>query len=270
VKQPPAELAVSNTIRSLGVDDWAWRKGQRYGTILVDLDLHRVRDLLEDRSSESLASWLQVHSGISAVARDRSGLYAEGASLGAPDAQQVADRFHLVLNLSSAIERVFEERTRELVLPPEAQSEAATEADLQLTASANTTVSTSQMRQQQRRERRLHRYEAVMALYKKGYSQRAISNELGIGRKTIRRWLRTGEFPERKSPQRRPAKVRTLQCVLPSPGRVFNVVSRMRCSNSGVSTRGDRFRRRVPATALMPSLANAARKANTVGREIFN
>jgi transposase len=72
----------------------------------VDLDLHRVVDVLSDRSSESLASWLQQHPGIATVARDRCGLYAEGARIGAPDAQQVADRFHLILNLSSAVERV--------------------------------------------------------------------------------------------------------------------------------------------------------------------
>ena len=107
------------TIHHLGVDDWAWRKGQDYGTILVDLDLHRVVDLLSDRSSESLASWLEQHPGIATIARDRCGLYAEGARIGAPDAQQVADRFHLILNLSAAVERVFEERRRELVLPPD-------------------------------------------------------------------------------------------------------------------------------------------------------
>jgi transposase len=106
------------------VDDWAWRKGQDYGTILVNLDLHRVADLLPDRSSESFSSWLQQYPGIATIARDRCGLYAEGGRIGAPAAQQVADRFHLILNLSSAVERVFEERSRELVLPPIAEAEA--------------------------------------------------------------------------------------------------------------------------------------------------
>ena len=105
-------------VQNVGVDDWAWRKQQTYGTIFVDLDLHRVIDLLPDRSSESMADWLRQHPEIATVSRDRCGLYAEGASIGAPQAQQVADRFHLILNLSATMERVLEERSRELVLPP--------------------------------------------------------------------------------------------------------------------------------------------------------
>src|SRR5215470_3582562 len=92
-EKPPAEISVT-PIRHLGVDDWAWRKGQVYGTILVDLDLHRVVDLLPERSAESLAAWLKQHPQIVTVARDRGGLYAEGAACGAPQAQQIADRFH--------------------------------------------------------------------------------------------------------------------------------------------------------------------------------
>jgi transposase len=195
-------------IRNLGVDDWAWRKGQDYGTILVDLDLHRVADLLPDRSSESFSSWLQQHPGIATIARDRCGLYADGANVGAPGAQQVADRFHLVLNLSSAVERVFEERIRELVLPPVTESQATpAEPTTESTADPQTPPATVLTYQQQRRQRRLERYNKVVELAAQGYSQKAISRELDIQTKTIRRWLRAGQFPERKPPYRRPAKV---------------------------------------------------------------
>jgi len=100
-----------------GVDDWAWRKGQDYGTILVDLERHRVADLLPGRSAEELADWLTQHPTVNIISRDRSGLYAEGSQLGAPGATQVADRFHLVLNMSTAIERALEERSSQLQLP---------------------------------------------------------------------------------------------------------------------------------------------------------
>ena len=208
VKQPPLDSVERPSIRNLGVDDWAWRKGQDYGTILVNLDLHRVADLLPDRSSESFSSWLQQYPGIATIARDRCGLYAEGARIGAPAAQQVADRFHLILNLSSAVERVFEERSRELVLPPMAESEApVTAASSESTGEQKEAPATSATQQEQRRQRRLDRYNKVVELFTQGYSQRAISREVGIQTKTIRRWLRAGQFPERKPAHRRPAKV---------------------------------------------------------------
>ena len=127
----------------------------------------------------------------------------EGARIGAPDAQQVADRFHLILNLSAAVEKVFEERRRELVLPPDEEPAALTTAS----AYPQTSTPAPVTQQQQRRQRRLERYNEVVELFGKGYSQKAISRELSIQTKTIRRWLRAGQFPERKPPHRRPAKV---------------------------------------------------------------
>jgi transposase len=192
-------------IRYLGVDDWAWKKHQTYGTILVDLERHRVADLLPDRSAETLKHWLEGHPTVELIARDRGGVYADGASQGAPTAMQVADRFHLVVNLSSAIERVLEERSRELVLPASAQPEAP-EPPLP-TSEVPAQPSSQQILQIQRRQRRFERYQQVMELHDKGYSQKAISGELDIERKTIRRWLRRGEFPERKPPTGRRQKV---------------------------------------------------------------
>ncbi len=89
----------------VGIDDWAIRKGSRYGTIVVDLDRRRVVDLLPDRTAPTVAGWLERHSGVALVARDRSIEYARGASLGAPQARQVADRWHLLTNMRQAVER---------------------------------------------------------------------------------------------------------------------------------------------------------------------
>jgi transposase len=209
VRQEAMRELPGRPIRNLGVDDWAWRKGQEYGTILVDVDFRHVVDLLPDRAADSFSEWLRHHPEIMTVSRDRSGLYAEGATLGAPQAQQVADRFHLMLNLSATMERVLEERTRQLVLPPVKDPAAISEpnhgSDCANDVAAVPAPQTTQS--QLRRERRVERYQQVIALFNSGQSQAAISSIVGIGRKTIRRWLRRGQFPERKPPHRKPPKV---------------------------------------------------------------
>src|SRR5262249_18668178 len=84
-----APLPQTPPLKAVGVDEWAWRRGHRYGTMLVNLETHRVVDLLPERSAEAVAHWLAQHPGITAVSRDRSGLYAHGITSGAPHAVQV-------------------------------------------------------------------------------------------------------------------------------------------------------------------------------------
>jgi transposase len=163
----------------LGVDDWAWRKGQRYGTILVDLERRRVVDLLPDRSADTLAAWLADHPGVSAVVRDRAGAYAEGAARGAPDAIQVADRWHLLRNSSDALRTVLDQHHHDL--------RAAARIAAQPLVSDEPAVPEP--------ERRDARFAEVARLRGQGLSLKAIARTLGMGRKTVRRWLRAGQAP---------------------------------------------------------------------------
>jgi hypothetical protein len=95
------------TPRVLGVDDFAFRRGRSYGTILIDLERRAVVDLLPDRTAGTLASWLRLHPGVEVVSRDRASAYAQAVREAAPDATQVADRFHLLINVREAVERSF-------------------------------------------------------------------------------------------------------------------------------------------------------------------
>lgn len=104
LKRDAAVAHRNSTVRVIGIDDWSWRRSWRYGTIIVDLEHRSVVDILEDRSVGSAAQWLERHPSVEIVSRDRCGLYAEAAREGAPQARQVADRFHLMQNLRSAIE----------------------------------------------------------------------------------------------------------------------------------------------------------------------
>ncbi|HEX2185855.1 MAG TPA: ISL3 family transposase, partial [Chloroflexota bacterium] len=176
------------TPRVLGVDDFALRRGHRYGTILVDLETRRPIDLLPDREADTLATWLRSHPDVTIVVRDRAEAYAEGARRGAPAAQQVADRFHLVQNASAALEELLRSRRRlvALVAPPPSPEAAATEAR---------PLSAAQRLQAERRTPRLAKWEEIRARRAAAQSISQIARELGLERKTVRRYLATRAPP---------------------------------------------------------------------------
>ena len=195
------------TPRVLGVDDWALRKGQTYGTILVDLEQGQVVDILPDRASETLARWLQEHPGVEIVSRDRAGAYAEGARVGAPDAIQVADRWHLLKNLTdavykalqphhSAIEQMLRQQSGQEVgqmHPPVANSV--------LPASVATHQPTAADIARQQRAEEAHR------LRQQGWTMKAIAHHLGLCTKTVRRHLNRSLPP---TPLRRSGRARLI------------------------------------------------------------
>ena len=194
--------------RLLGVDDFAFRRGKRYGTILVDHERRATIDLLPDRAAETLAAWLTAHPGVEIVTRDRSRAYAEGISTGAPDAVQVADRWHLIKNLSEALERLLTRQHRlirdaanplgELPQPaPLAQPESQLEQVEQTPPSG--TFLPLRLRKEivERRAQHIAFFNEVRELQQKGVSTDEIAKRVGKSVRTIHRWLKQGEYRER-------------------------------------------------------------------------
>jgi transposase len=179
----------------LGVDDFALRRGHRYGTVLIDMATSRPVDVLAERSAESLAAWLRDHPGIEVVCRDRAGCYAEGTARGAPDAIQVADRWHMWRNLGEAVERTVTKHRHLLRDLPLAttQTDPAPPSDPNPDPEPDSSVGP---REGRLAERTRQRHAAVHDLLTQGHQLRQIARELGLGRNTVRRFARASSPEE--------------------------------------------------------------------------
>jgi transposase len=196
VRQAPVPPAV--TPSALGVDDWALRKRITYGTILVDLEHRRPVALLPGREADTLAAWLRAHPGVAVIARDRSGAYAKGARSGAPEAVQVADRFHLLQNLAETLEVAFTLHAKHLRALDQARREAAGLNGTLLLPPAETQERVALLAGA-RHERRKARHEQGWALSRQGWPRERIGSQLGLSRSTVYRCLRSEVFLERRT-----------------------------------------------------------------------
>lgn len=212
------------TPRVLGVDDWAIRKGQNYGTILVDLEKQQPVDLLPESSAETLATWLKAHPGVEVISRDRGTEYIKGATDGAPEAIQVADRWHLLNNLRETLERYLDRdqaclkaaadkepdeakidqsgpdfQSQDAVTPEAPSPEAEIPPPSHLTKAQQDKLA--------RQTKRLARYEAVLELADYGLTNNEIARHLKIDAHTVSRYLTADSCPMYPEGRTRPSKL---------------------------------------------------------------
>ncbi|WP_245536315.1 ISL3 family transposase [Terriglobus saanensis] len=185
-----AHPSASSAPRVLGIDEWAWKKGHRYGTILCDLEQGRVIDLLPNRSTETVAAWLRQHPSVEVVSRDRAGSFGAAIARGAPAATQVADRWHLLNNLFETLTRSLE-RHRPLMREVRDLLEPQTVPHLAVEQPATE----AHKRKEQNRARRLERYEAMKRLVDGGMNHSQAARHIGIPLRTVQRWMACGRLP---------------------------------------------------------------------------
>jgi transposase len=195
-----APVSCDKKLRVVGIDDWAWKKGQNYGTILVDLERHTVADLLPERSAQQVENWFKQHPGVEIVSRDRFGLYAKAAQRGAPQALQVADRFHLLVNLQEAAEHELSRQRRLLFYVDPSRPKPTAKAPLPTRLPPQPNAERAAQYHDVVAERRAVQqalFEKVHHLRHTGMNGSQIVRETGISRKRVDKWLRLAELPER-------------------------------------------------------------------------
>jgi transposase len=176
-------------VRVVGLDDFAWRRGTRYGTIILDLETHTLIDVLADREAESIKQWLEAHPEVELVSRDRAGAYADGAARRALQAQQIADKWHLAKNLGDAVEDYL--KRKRIGGPPAASEEQSPcpQRESDPAGSPATEASTFQERQSEGcRNQGQELWEQAQVLHGQGYGVRTIAKLLGLARNTVRRY----------------------------------------------------------------------------------
>jgi transposase len=206
-----AELSIASTPRIVGIDDWSWKRRLRYGTLICDLESGKPIDVLPDRSVEVVSAWFEKHPNVEIVSRDRSSEYATAIKKGAPQALQVADRWHMGKNLADSVETLLARCRAEIrralqvqAMPEQEREETEPVPEEGKRPPRGRLV---KLAQEGRRAQKLDRYTQVIELHHQGLSATDIASRVGIGERTAYRWLGNGSFPEAKRRRRRPSLI---------------------------------------------------------------
>jgi transposase len=187
-------LPTNTAVRIAGVDEWAWKKGSHYGTILVDLEHRRIADLLSERSVETSTAWFKNHPEVDIVSRDRGKLFREAVSAGAPQAKHIVDRFHLQKNFAEALEKLF---SHYKPLLKKTAHHLAGKAPPQ-----TATPKPAERERRSRHARRVRRHKKIWKLFRAGHRIEEIARIGGIGSRSVYRALEHEQPPARETRHR--------------------------------------------------------------------
>lgn len=191
--------ASARSVVYLGIDDFSFRRRYRFGTILVNLESHRVVDLLPDRRAETAAEWMRQQPDLAVVSRDRGGEYASAAREGAPQAIQCADRFHIIKNLTEAVQVLLARCQAEILAekkPDETDQSEQNKPIISIEEWRPPEPAHVEKVRLARRAGRYARYQQVVEQSRQGIATKEIAGRLGISDRTVRDWLKQGTFPE--------------------------------------------------------------------------
>ncbi len=209
VKQ--AQLPTTSSPRVVGIDDWSWKRGLRYGTLICNLENNKPIDVLPDRSVETVSAWFEKHPSVEIVSRDRSSEYAAAISKGAPQALQVADLWHVGKNLRESVQTLLARCRAEIrralqgqVMPKQEREETESEPEEEKRPARSRGEEQARLA---RRAQKLDRYEQVIELHDQGLTTADIASRVGISGRTLQRWLCNGSFPDARHRRRRPSLI---------------------------------------------------------------
>ncbi len=206
VKRTP--LPTVSSPRVVGIDDWSWKRRLRYGTLICNLENNTPIDVLPDRSVQTVSAWFENHPSIEIVSRDRSSEYAAAISKGAPQATQVADRWHLGKNVADSVQTLLARCRAEIrhglyvQVAPELEDREPLPEERRPPRSRSV-----EQAQFARRAQKQDRYAQVVELHHQGVKAADIASRVGIGERTVHRWKSFGSFPEARRRRRRPGLI---------------------------------------------------------------
>ncbi|MGI8543957.1 MAG: ISL3 family transposase [Aridibacter sp.] len=214
LKVPPSEVVVP---RVIGIDDFALRRGQVYGTLLIDLERRKALDMIPSREAADVAQWLKKYPEVEVVSRDRSPIYANAVNQVLPQAEQIADRFHLIKNIFEVLEKILHRERKTINLVSQEIRQTANRISLKNQSpldnnglrkrgkTKSKTEQTAAIKQSEARKRRVEKYETVKRLRGEGISISEISRRLRMHRQTVRHFLSCDQYPEVKPAFRKPS-----------------------------------------------------------------